>query len=307
MNARMKTLPQSIPDVVEIHRIAGTATAESTESTLLIDVPHGADRTAHFRNWEGKLKGELPANLADFFHLNTDVGAWDLGVEVAKRFVALEPTRAVTLMRCLIPRTFVDCNRPADYAGALKKGGLTPGIAPYITNDVDKELLLQHHRRYIEVTSDAFAAVCGAGGAGFIPHSYGPRTLGIEKVDADIVKNLHWACAPERHDTWPLRAEVDLLTRDPDDKRLCDARIESDLVDAFAKAGYAPKCNDTYSIHPASVAHTHCSTYEDRVLCLEVRRDLLVDEWTPFAEMQPNAEKIARAANVVAPFIAATI
>lgn len=300
----MSTEPATTKDVLEVHRIAGGDAAADAASALLIEVPHGADRTRHYDAWKKKLKGELPQGLVDFFHLNTDVGAWDLGVAVAQELVQRFPSQSCTLVRCLIPRTFVDCNRPADYEGALNAGGLTPGIAPYIENVDDKALLLEHHKAYVAKAGALYASICGSGGHAFIPHSYGPRTLGIEKVDADIVKNLHWACEPGRHDTWPLRAEVDLLTRDPEGTLLCDPRIESDLVAGFTAAGYAPKCNDTYSVHPASLAHTHCVNYPERVLCAEVRRDLLVDEWTPFAEMEPNAEKIGRAAGVIADYYA---
>lgn len=300
----MRTEPSTIVDVLEVHRIAGNDAEADQASSLLVEVPHGADRTRHYERWEKKLSGTLPNGLVDFFHLNTDVGAWDLGVAVANALVHRFPTRSCTLVRCLIPRTFVDCNRPADYEGALNAGGLTPGIAPYIVDAEDKALLLEHHKAYVSATSDLYAEICGRGGHAFIPHSYGPRSLGIEKVDADIVKNLHWACEPGRHDTWPLRAEVDLLTRDPDGNLLCDPRIESDLVSGFAAAGYSPKCNDTYSVHPASLAYTHCVNHPQRVLCAEVRRDLLVDEWTPFAQMRPNAEKIERAATVIADYYA---
>ncbi|MEI6129601.1 MAG: hypothetical protein WCR59_06000 [Planctomycetota bacterium] len=68
----------SIAEVVEVIEIRGTHAANAPPQ-LLIEVPHGATRTEHFTTLAGWLHGDYPADLIDFFHVNTDVGAPELG------------------------------------------------------------------------------------------------------------------------------------------------------------------------------------------------------------------------------------
>lgn len=301
----MSQLPTSEAHVVHVEILRGARAPADAPPSLLVEVPHGADRRAHYELLCARLVGELPEDLHAFFHLNTDVGAWALGRATAERVLAREPERSALLVRCLVPRTFVDCNRPADFEGGdLDKGGLTAGIPVYVRDPRDRELLLDLHRRYVRAAEQAFEVVCGGGGVALVPHSYGPRSLGIARVDDDIVNQLRWACEPERHETWPLRAEVDLLTEDGDGKSWAPPGAEDALMKAFAEAGYEPRANETYNLHPASLAHGWSTRFPEQVLCLEVRRDLLVEAWTPFEEMLPVDEKVAKVADVIAPAVA---
>jgi hypothetical protein len=142
------------------------------------------------------MKGSLPADLHAYFHINTDVGAWAYGRAVALRLVEAQPDRSVLILRALIPRTFIDCNRPATQGTSVVDGAVTPklalsaGILPYVRDSDDLALLQHLHGQYVDVAAAAFAAVCGQGGLALVPHTYGPRSLGIPAVDDDIVKNL---------------------------------------------------------------------------------------------------------------------
>lgn len=300
---------QSIPGVIDVEILRGAKAPRDAPPTLLVEVPHGADTRADYDAVRARMQGELPADLHCFFHINTDVGAWQYGRRTAELILEAEPRRAVLLLRSRIPRTLVDCNRPAEHAGGdLHQGGLTAGVPAYITHDGDRAFLLDIHRQYVDVVRAAFAEVCGNhGGLALVPHTYGPRTLGIQSVGADIVEQLRWACAPEREPTWPLRADVDLLTRDGDKQEWSPTGMEAALLRAFTDAGFAPKANDTYYLHPSSLGYMWATMYRGQVLCLEVRRDHLVERWMPFEEMRTVPEKVERVARVLAPVMAAAL
>lgn len=294
------SLPRSIDDVLSVQLLEGPRASSLQAPQLLIEVPHGADEADHYENLRRRMGGTLPDHLEEFFFVNTDVGAYSLGLRVAEMLVERQPDLRVLLLRSLVPRTFIDCNRPADFTGGtLTQGGLTPGIPPYIREASDIELLLSLHRAYVAEVQQGFAAVCGQGGFAFVPHTYGPRTLGIDRIDEDIVTKLRWACAPERHDTWPLRAEIDLLTRDGDGVELSPPGLEAELLQAFATRGFEVRANDTYHLHPSALGHHWSTTYPGRVLTLEVRRDLLVERWDPLAAMRVQRTGIERVAAVI--------
>jgi hypothetical protein len=292
--------PAPVEDVVDVELLRGADADPDAVPELLVEVPHGADERRHYDALRSRLVGDLPDDLHLFFHLNTDVGAWAYGRATALAWLAVHPERSALIVRSLIPRTFVDCNRLADYRGGkLDEGALTPGIPSYVRHEGDLALLMERHRAYVEVATRAFADVCGAGGLALVPHTYGPRTLGIDAIDDQIVEKLRWACAPERHDTWPLRAEVDLLTRDGDGKLFAPAGVEERLLAGFAAAGFEAKANDTYFLHPSTLGHAWSVAYPGKVVSLEVRRDLLVEQWRPFEEMVALPEPCERVAKVL--------
>jgi hypothetical protein len=298
-------LPASIEHVVDVELLRGSAADPEGVPDLLVEVPHGADERGHYDALRQRLRGDLPDELHLFFNLNTDVGAWAYGRATAQALIAAAPERSVLILRSLIPRTFVDCNRRADYRGGrLDEGALTPGIPSYVRDEDDRALLLELHRRYLGAARRAFEIVCGAGGLALVPHTYGPRSLGIDAVDDDIIAKLRWACEPDRHDTWPLRAEVDLLTRDGDGKLFAPEGIEVRLLTDLRAAGFEVKANDTYNLHPSTVGHEWSTTYPGQVVCLEVRRDAVVETWMPFEAMRVVPEKCDRIARVLAPVLA---
>jgi hypothetical protein len=293
--------PASVEDVVDVELIRGADADPDAVPELLVEVPHGADERRHYDALRARLVGDLPEDLHLFFHLNTDVGAHAYGRATALAWLDMHPDRSALIVRSLIPRTFVDCNRFAAYRGGnLDAGALTPGIPSYVRHEADLALLMERHRAYVEVATRAFADVCGGGGLALVPHTYGPRTLGIDAIDDDIVAKLCWACEPERHDTWPLRTEVDLLTRDGDGKLFAPEGVEDVLISRFADAGWTAKANDTYFLHSSTLGHAWSVAYPGRVLSLEIRRDLLVQEWRPFEEMLALPDACDRVAKVLA-------
>jgi hypothetical protein len=294
----------SIPEIVDVEVMRGRDAGHDDVPAFLVEVPHGADERRHYDRLRSRLVGALPDELHAFFHLNTDVGAWSYGRRVAERLIELSPARSAVVVRSLIPRTFIDCNRPATKAGGdLAQGGLSAGIPSYVRDERDVALLTDLHRQYVDVAAAAFAAVCGGGGLALVPHTYGPRSLGIKAVDDDIVKNIKWACEPEREATWPLRADVDLLTRDGQARELSPPGMEQALLEAFGAAGFSTKANDTYYVHESSLAHTWSTTYPGQLMCLEVRRDVLVPQWRPFEETTAAPMKVERVADVLVPVL----
>ncbi len=294
----------SIPEIVDVEVLRGRDAGHDDVPAFLVEVPHGADERRHYDRLRSRLQGALPDELHAFFHINTDVGAWAYGRRVAERLVALQTTRSAVVVRSLIPRTFIDCNRPATKAGGdLAQGGLSAGIPSYVRDERDVVLLTDLHRQYVDVAGAAFAAVCGGGGLALVPHTYGPRSLGIKAVDDDSVKKLKWAGAPERESSWPLRADVDLLTRDGQKNELSPPGMEHTLLGAFVAAGFSTKANDTYYVHESSLAYTWSTTYPGQLICLEVRRDVLVPQWRPFEETFAAAEKTERVADVLVPVL----
>jgi hypothetical protein len=251
---------------------------------VLIEVPHGADRRAHYDGWRVRLVSDLPRDLHCFFHLNTDVGAWQYGRRVAEALARARPDLGIVLVRCLVPRTFIDTNRVPDAPDALATGGMTPAVAPYVDAPADRTLLGDAHRRYVELVAHAYESICGAGGFALSPHTYGPRTLAIAKIDRDIVERLREAHQPAALEAAPLRPEVDLITRRPDGARVAPNGIVEELVSAYAALGITATESATYKMSEATQSWRWQMAYPEHVLCLEVRRDLLVEAWTPFDE-----------------------
>lgn len=289
---------RSIDDVAFVERIDGPDADVGAPASLLVEVPHGADRRAHYDALRARIVGAVPEDLHVFFHVNTDVGAWDYGRRVAEKIVAARPDRSALLIRCLIPRTFVDANRMEDAKDALAAGGMTAGVAPYVRDPRDIALLLALHRSYVALVERAYEAVCGAGGFALSPHTYGPRTMGIPKIDDDIVHQLRRAHEPDAWASWPIRPEIDLLTKTAEGVRHAPPGMVESLIDGYAALGLTAVEAQSYTLHPATQTWRWLVRYPERVLCLEVRRDLLVPEYTPFEEMRAEA---ARADRVAAP------
>jgi hypothetical protein len=298
----------SIPGVADVELLVGAEATAATPPSLLVEVPHGADERRHYDALRARLVGKLPDELHCFFHINTDVGAFAIGRQTALDVLAAEPARTALVVRSLIPRTFVDCNRPADYGGGnLKAGGLTAGIPAYVRDEADLVLLRDLHHQYVELARRAFAAVGDRGGFALVPHTYGPRSMGISGVGDDIVEQLKKATAPGTWESWPERAPVDLLTRDGAGRELSPPGLEARLLVDFTAAGLLAHANNTYYVHESSLAWTWATTWPGRLLALEVRRDLLVQEFLPFDETLAIPAKVAPVARVLAAALVDTL
>lgn len=290
-------VPASVPGVADITLLRGARHPAHAPPRLLVEVPHGADTLAHYNALARELVGALPADLHHFFHVNTDVGAHDLGEATARAVLAARPTEAAVLVRCLVPRTFIDCNRVLDDTptdAGEGRAAVTAGLPPYIDHPDDVALLRSRHDAYVQLTDGLFERVVASDGVALVPHTYAPRSVGIARVDRDIVAELHRVYAPDLADTWPLRAEVDLITRDADGVRLCPEGVVEPLLAALrAQDIDAQECH-TYWLHPATRAAVLSARYPGRLLCFEVRRDCVVAAWTPFDEMHADSAKVDR-------------
>jgi len=287
---------RSIDSVAYVERIDGKDADPGAPPALLVEVPHGADRRAHYDALRRRLAGELPDDLHIFFHVNTDVGAWDYGRRVAERVVEARPERSALLVRCLIPRTFIDTNRLEDTKDDVARSGMTAGLAPYVRHPDDVALLLGMHREYVALIERAYELVCGSGGFALSPHTYGPRTMGIAKIDETIVEELRKAHEPEAWASWPMRAEIDLITRTADGVRHVQEAMVEELLAGYRALGYQTVEGGAYTLHPATQTYRFSTRYLGQVLCLEVRRDLLVEAYTPFEEMRVVPELADRVA-----------
>jgi hypothetical protein len=275
-----------IAGIADVERIDGAEADRTAPPALLVEIPHGADRRAHFDALRAQLVGDLPADLHVFFHVNTDTGAYEYGRRVAERVIAADPSRSALIVRCLIPRTFVDTNRVEDAKDELGKTGLTAGVAPYVRHPDDIALLLSLHRCYVALAERAYEHVCGSGGFALSPHTYGPRTMGIAKIDDEIVHELRRAHEPEAWASWPVRPEVDMITKTADGVRHAPERIVETLITTYRAMSVGASENVTYFIHPATQGARWALKFPEQFLTLEVRRDLLVEEYTPFDEMK---------------------
>lgn len=300
---------QSIPDVAEVTLHRGDAAAADAPPDLLLEVAHGATRAQHFDSLRGSLRGDYPDDLREFFFVNTDVGAPELATALAEFVTAADPNRSAITVRCLVPRTFVDCNRiidPGSQGRGSKAGEVTPGLHAWVKDPRDRDLLLSRYAAYRALVAAAVEQVCGNGGKALFVHSYAPRSIDVP-VDERIVEHLRAEYQPEALAKWPLRAELDLITEDPDGKPLASPQLQQLVATASRRHGLQVEHNAAYALHPVTLAHAFASRFPRSTLCFEVRRDLLVAEFTPFAEMAADAAKVARVAAALAAGVTAAL
>ena len=289
---------RSIEGVCDVEIVRGAEADPQASPELFFEVPHGATLATHYDQLRSELQGSYDGGLRDFFFVNTDVGAPELAVAIAQGVVARQPEKVAAVVRCLLPRTFVDCNRiiARDTIAAMSKPGeMTPGLPPWVSHEADRELLLNRYFTYQEVVSAGFAAACGGGGRALCVHTYAPRSIDVA-VDEDVVGALHAAYDPKRIESWPLRAEVDLITHDAEGRELADQELARGVEREFRAQGLQVARNGTYSLHPSTLAFAFARQYPGKTLCFEVRRDLLLDRFVPFVELLTSEQHVARAA-----------
>jgi len=296
----------SVAKVCEVEWLRGADADPQAPPDLLLEVPHGATLARHFDDLRAELAGDYDDGLRDFFFVNTDVGAPELAAAIGRAVVAAQPHRTALVIRCELPRTFCDTNRNVErdtVAAASKAGEMTPGLPPWVQHPGDRDLLLDRYFAYRDVVEAAFAGICGAGGDALCVHTYAPRSLSVA-VDDDIGRTLRAAYAPDKVETWPLRPQVDLITHDDDGEELAHPALAREAERRFAAHGFQAVRNDTYKLHPSTLAFAFARRFPARTLCFEVRRDLLLEEFVPFVELSPRAELVERAA---APMVEALV
>ena len=259
--------------------------------TLVIEVPHGADEQVHYDTLRAELHSPLPAHLERFFWVNTDVGAYALGRRIAERTAAAGGSALV--LRCLIPRTFIDVNRRVDTA----EPGMTPGLQPYITDARDCTLLLELHQRYTAAAEAAYSRVL-PGGFAVIPHTYAPHTVPITVIDANIVTELERVYQPAIHATCPLRPAIDLITETPEGEDRSPPGVVDALRTLFAQQGIEAVQDHSYNLHPATMGRVWSDRWPGRIVCFEARRDVVTD-WNPFGPKPLREDRIDAIAAVL--------
>lgn len=289
----------SIPGIVDVEILRGSAASGAAGTDLLIEIPHGSTATADFTALAARLTSPLPDGLVDFFHVNTDAGAPELAEAIARRLLIEEPQRVVTIVRSRIPRTFIDCNRRIETGkGGHKAGEVTPGLMPWISTPDDRAMLAAALNDYLGAVAAAISSLL-ADGALLQLHTYAPRSVEVD-VDHNIVTALHDAYRPEVVETWKLRAPVDAIRRDLDGTDHGPPAVLDNLREAVAEVGLTLGDSETYPLHPSTLAYDHALALPGRTLCLEVRRDLLADPFEPFAQMKIGPDKVARLAGPIA-------
>lgn len=306
----MDGFPRSIPGVCDVELVRGAEAPAAASPSALLEVSHGATRAADFDELAGALRGPFPPGLREFFFVNTDVGAPELASAVARAVVDARPECVLAVVRCRVPRTFLDCNRRIARdasARASAAGEMTPGLQPWVQHASDRELLLERYFAYREAVSSAFESVRARGGATLFVHTYAPRSIDVA-VDERIAQSLRAAYAPERIGSWPLRPEIDLITADPEGVELALPELVVRAEREFTSAGFQVSRNTAYPLHPVTLAHEFAAQRPASALCLEVRRDLLVREFVPFVELATEPLRVKRAAaplaRALAPFVA---
>ncbi|MFN8546673.1 MAG: hypothetical protein U0527_01560 [Candidatus Eisenbacteria bacterium] len=318
MNTKREELPSGVasrPDIVEFEWI-GAPGADPSQPDLFFEVPHGATLTSHYERTRALLAPTLPPDLSDFFYVNTDVGSTEYGRAVAREvampgaevrallddatraWLDAAPPRGVLLARSLVPRTFIDVNRVVE--PQTERDGMTAAIADYVREPRDIETLLGLHAEYHAEVGRAYERVCGAGRLAFMPHTYAPKSVSIDSFDEGIGAALRKAYEPELYATWSVRPEIDVISEAPDGTMLAPIALIEALRAQLTGAEFEMKENASYRLHPVTMGHRYSARYPGQVLCVEVRRDLLADPFSPFEEMKIGTAKIARVARPMA-------
>lgn len=297
MRAVMNAVPTSIPDVCDVEVHSSKGGGEGAAPELLIEVPHGATLESHFQAIRKRLAGALPERLVEFFFVNTDVGAPECAHEIAS-MVSSATGRSVIVIRSLIPRTLIDCNRSI---GDRRDADLNAALPDYIADPSDARLLFDLYRAYQEATREAYDLVCGGGGLALALHSYAPRSIQLDDPDdSEIVDQLHRAYEPEIYALWPVRPLVDVISETEHGSCLAPAGLVTSIVGNFAQIGVSVGRNETYRLHAGTLAAEHAGRYPGQTLCVEIGRAGLVEEFLPFSQMSACPSKIRRMAQPIA-------
>jgi len=264
----------------------------------LIEVPHGATRGRHFDETRRRLVGDYADELKEFFYVNTDVGSIEVARHVA-RWVAGET--GVLVVRGLIPRTFVDCNRVLESGPSDEvREGVTPGMPGYVSRPEDVRTLTRMHAEYQAVAREAYETVCGSGGGALVLHTYAPRSVEIDRVDDGIVAALHRAYEPGTYEKWTRRPDVDVISEDTEGERLAPPDLVQRVREEYAEAGITIGENQTYRLFPGTMGYVQSKRYPEGVICIEISRALLVEKFRPFEEMRVDDAKARRMAEPLA-------
>lgn len=297
----MREQPTSVAGVCNTGVVSGAQADPQAAPDLLIEVPHGATRVLHYESLRGLLKGNYPDDLIKFFYVNTDVGAPETAVVVARGLLARQPELKIRILRSLVPRTFVDCNRmPRDADDGQAK--VTPRIPHYVTDPVDIDMVNAYHQSYVAQAERAYAEVCGNGGQALILHTCAPRSVDVSTIEGNIVEQLAEAWLPKNRPKWSKRPDVDLITTTPNGESLASPDLVEEVRRRYKTIKIDVAENDTYHLHPDTLGLRWSQEYPRRVLCVELNRQRLVRKWMPLEPLEVMPQRVEKMAS---PLIAA--
>lgn len=291
----MQELPMSVEGVCNTGIVAGVEADPSATPDLLIEVPHGATRLLHYESLRGLLKGTYDEDLTKFFYVNTDVGAPEAAVAVARGLLARQPELKIRILRSLVPRTFVDCNRLPGSNGD-GEANVTPHVPHYVSDPADVATVTAYHQSYVDQAERAYAEVCGNGGYGLILHTYAPRTVELGRIDGDVVERLAEAWLPKNRRKWRKRPDVDLITATADGDSLAPAELVEDVKRRYAAIQFEVGENATYQLHPQTLGMQWSAQHPGQILCVEFNRQRLVKKWTPLEPLEVMPKRVAKMA-----------
>ena len=130
-------IPESIPHILDVQMVAGAQATDTPQ--LVIELPHGATECAHYQHHSEQLVGEVPEQLDHFFFVNTDIASPEIARAMAEALVEQEPQMSVLILRSLIPRTLIDCNRILNADDAMTQAGkVTLWMPPIKPADIER-------------------------------------------------------------------------------------------------------------------------------------------------------------------------
>ncbi len=301
----MREQPKSVAGVCNTGVVAGAKADPRAAPDLLIEVPHGATRLLHYESLRGLLKGGYPDDLIKFFYVNTDVGAPETAVAVARGLLRGQPELKIRILRSLVPRTFVDCNRVP--GGSNGDGRVTPRVPDYVTDPADIATIGAYHQSYVAQAERAYAEVCGSGGQALIVHTYAPRTVDLSNIDGNIVERLAEAWQPKNRRRWSKRPDVDLITAPPDGGSLASPELVEEVRRRYKSIKIDVTENATYHLHPDTLGLRWSREYPRRVLCVELNRQRLVRKWTPLEPLEVMPKRVEKMAQPLIAAVAGTL
>jgi hypothetical protein len=228
--------------VCDVAFVRGAAADPQQPPDLVLEVPHGATRSAHFTALRARLRGTYAADLHDFFCVNTDVGAPELANAIAKRVhggaAATDRRRgampAAAHVRRLQPPHRSRRRSPARRsAGETDAGPAAVGRGSRRPRTAARGLLRlprrrdrrvrrrMRQRRFRDVRAHLRAAQ--------------RRRRRSTRTSSRVFAPPTLA---ERIGTWQLRPSVDLITHDPEGRELASPELASRSAEAFAAAGF---------------------------------------------------------------------
>ena len=93
---------------------------------------------------------------------------------------------------------------------------------------------------------------------------------------------------------WQVRPEVDFITTTLDGVRMAPEKLISRMSSRLSNSGFTAAEGKSYPLHPSTTAYHHAMKYPGKTLCMEIRRDLLVEEFLPFQQMRIDSQKTQR-------------